>query len=748
MEAIVIMTLIGLGFMSQNKKEDFKTCTANSKFTKIDYLNKRLPLNHVPDPRDNRQSDKKINEDYDDAVFANLNKEVSDNTAAPAVWHGVSLTGEPIDPSNFTHNNMQPFFGSKVRQNVDEHANQHRLEYQTGNNEHWREKTEVERFFPVYANMTNPYGMSNLDGYQEDRYIVSNKRHFEKPVESIRVGPGLNQGYTSVPSGGLQQSDTLDYIRPKTVDELRIKSNPKLSYEGRVISGMKPAQRALNPEFTQNGPDRCFERGQEHLFTAVGEKCAATSRPNIDLKYTNKANTSLKNRMGPAISNTKSNCLPPKFRKCRKIQYKGHVRNAAAAGMWDILKTSIQKYLPNDYGKGSYVNKTTKKQFAQDNTYKSNCVPAGNKALTTRPNAKMRPSKKLITSNMRKTGNVCRSNQMYVYDRNNKAKTTMKETLLKESEMLNVNGCKRPTNHLLDKLKTTIKDLLADKTDPIRNVATTKKFTVHNKERLRTTVKESTLKEAARSNLSAPCRTNYTRDKDAATKTTVKQTTIDMKRNGNIGGKSCESTYTKPRDKPRTTVKETTIAEGKVGGVNLGHSDGYRIAKHKAKNTIKQNILSSYFGNAEKPDGCVDGAYKVRKMDAPNTNKQFTSNNEHFGNADSRSKKTMSYEAIYNATVKETKSIGIHNRAPTNCGKTKGASKDNITMEVTKKTEQNNAAICERGLNVGQSVVAIPCADTMRMGETTIKSGSENTRFDTSVMSQLNKNPYAIDIAA
>jgi len=35
---------------------------------------------------------------------------------------GYSLTGEPIDTSTFTHGNMTPFFGSHVRQNMDEYS--------------------------------------------------------------------------------------------------------------------------------------------------------------------------------------------------------------------------------------------------------------------------------------------------------------------------------------------------------------------------------------------------------------------------------------------------------------------------------------------------------------------------------------------------------------------------------------------------------------------------------------------------
>ena len=88
--------------------------------------------------------------------------------------------------------------------------------------------------FDPEANIRNPYGMSNLSGYQRDRYIVSNKRNNEAPTEKIYVGPGLNKGYTWCPSGGFQQAETRDYILEawchkcnKLIMEEQLKDSPK-----------------------------------------------------------------------------------------------------------------------------------------------------------------------------------------------------------------------------------------------------------------------------------------------------------------------------------------------------------------------------------------------------------------------------------------------------------------------------------------------------------------------------------------
>ena len=57
----------------------------------------------------------------------------------------------------------------------------------------------------------------------------SNKiRNNETPIQQIRVGPGLNQGYDSKPKGGFHQVEIQELMMPKNIDELRSKVILKL----------------------------------------------------------------------------------------------------------------------------------------------------------------------------------------------------------------------------------------------------------------------------------------------------------------------------------------------------------------------------------------------------------------------------------------------------------------------------------------------------------------------------------------
>ena len=132
-----------------------------------------------------------------------------------------------------THNNMEPFFGGSVKQNLREDANRTRLEAFTGTDVVYKHKKEVGQLFP---NVKNPYvnGLPVSSNYDHSRYIPSIKNQGVKPFAEERVGPGLNMDPTkNEGSIGFQDS-----YRPlgkgmfRDINEIRV--NPKLSYKARI----------------------------------------------------------------------------------------------------------------------------------------------------------------------------------------------------------------------------------------------------------------------------------------------------------------------------------------------------------------------------------------------------------------------------------------------------------------------------------------------------------------------------------
>lgn len=348
-------------------------------------------------------------------------------------FQGISLTGEPIDNKNFVHNNMVPFFGSTVKQNVDEKASRSKFENFTGSQENYRRKTEVKSFSDVKNNVTNPYGMQSLDGFQRERYYVSNKRNNEAPVEKIRVGPCLDGGYNATPCGGFQQNKTRDFVLPKNVDQLRVRTNPKISYGGRIVPGSKMSKPGKVGVVMKNKPDSFYINNPDRYFTTVGAISGPKQRPNVLVRPTNRRKTN-KYHVGPAtnVAGSKSNKRKIKYKKTTKQVLDGFGwRNLEKMGEW-----LAEQF---DYGK---KETSMKKTLRQELACKNRTGNYQNQDHGPVYNKNLRQTRKTnVIGNPRQAGNVQKSQERgYIKDKNDVAKTTMKETTLAHDYLGNPDG--------------------------------------------------------------------------------------------------------------------------------------------------------------------------------------------------------------------------------------------------------------------------------------------------------------------
>lgn len=344
-------------------------------------------------------------------------------------YFGESLTGEPIKPDKFKHNNMVPFFGAKITQNTDNLANRNILESHTGQDSNYRMKQEVGRLFPVQNNITNPYGMQNMTDFNRQHIVPPNARNNEAPIQQIHVGPGLNKGYTSKPSGGFQQADTRDYVIPKTVDELRTKDNPKVSYRGRIVSGKHISRRGIVGNVAKNNPDSFYINSPDRYFTTP-VITAATQRPSQVIKSTKRKITSLREnfRLNPASNQTtsKHRTRVQNFTESRKNIYKKELyRNLDAAGTW------LGKFF--DYGKKTIDIKEQNRQFTQCNERTGDIAPTHPAGYVKDPNDIARTTIKETTLSSNNGAAPSYNSGGIIYDPNQVARTTIKETTLSEN---------------------------------------------------------------------------------------------------------------------------------------------------------------------------------------------------------------------------------------------------------------------------------------------------------------------------
>ena len=701
-------------------------------FNKVDYEDNQLPI--------------EFNNYNKNDIFSEINVVKHENkstnlynTNSPIAGgqHGISLTGEPINPNKFVHNNMVPFFGGRIKQNVDDKANQTVLEHFTGNVDNYQQKKEIGPLFAAENNVTNPYGSANHTDFEHDRIIPSKIMHNVTPVERVRVGPGLNQGYTSQPSGGFQQANARDYTLPKTVDELRTKNNPKLTYKGRVLSGKGISKPGKIGVIEKRQPDSFFVSGPERWFTTVGAQTAEKQRPNIVLKDVNRRTTGSKKRFGVAshVTGNKNN-IRPGFRKSRKQQFKSDgIRHFNAQGKWSAIPKNkvapgCQQFVTeeerqaqysagaaetelHDYGKSRTTLKETERETMSSHKYRGP-LRAGDK-VKARNDQKARKTRKRFTTNNKHTGHIQVDGVAgYVCDPNDVAKTTMKEQLVdkvRDGNMAPQQPSKMQVYDPNDVTRTTIKEQTVDNNhEGFMNPNDKKSYVYDPDDIAKTTMKETMIDNEHDGFMNPDKKQSYVHDPNDVARTTVKETTIDDNRLGVARGRT-QMKCRDPNDKARTTIKETTIAEDVVGAMYQKKGMGYDVTKNEVKNTVRQ----------------------------------FTSNNKYSGIAGpGLNEQPQSYEQIYNSTVKSYREQVSKGRTPGGSGLKQFNNKVNATTK--KLGDIQNNYLNERGLAPNKVYNSLPQAQECAVTRDKYTAPNEpiQDRLDPGLLDQLSDNPYSM----
>jgi hypothetical protein len=546
-----------------------------------------------------------------------------------------NLTGSVVE--NY-HNNMVPFFGSRITQNTNAEATSTIVDTMSGTDKVYKEKCEIPVMFAPTTNITNPYGAQSLDSQEYDRYVVGNIRTNESPIEKTRVGPGLNKGYTAEPSGGFQQSDKRDYLLPKTTNELRVKTNPKLSFNGRIVSGKKISRTGKIGVVEKNRPDSFAVWSPDRLFTTVGDCVGPRQRGKMPLKDGNRKTTVLKKRIGPAGPATyKAKQAPigktaPSFKQLLE-----------SFGFRNLFKEDSNK---DDNKQG--VNLRPVNKCNNSSKYPSQGNVGNHDGTYFKNRQGPRFTKKTnVIGNSRWASNIQRPrNRHKVYNPNDVAKTTIKETNIHDSAKLNMKPDKAPN--------TQVKD---------------------------------------------------------------------------------------PNDVAKVTIRETTNVLDHVNNPKLNKETGYISKKDnmEAPVTHRQTTTTDYTGDAK---GEESGGYKIVEADPKNTVRQFTSDYEYEGIAGpATDTKPLSYEDIYNSTIRSVRQDVSKGRIPATQGPKNALSGADMNVSMNKNTEHNNKAVEERGV-IGTKIYNLT-SNLPTCSKTVDKNTLPNQdRLDPGMVDAFKENPY------
>jgi hypothetical protein len=726
-------------------------------FNKVDYTDNKLPIEFNTEPTiNNIKSNNNTNE--------------------------ISLTGEPIDKNNFIHNNMTPFFGGSIKQNVDDYANQELFENFTGTDSTYQKKKEIAPLFKPKTNVTNPYGLQSLDGFMNERYVVGNIRNNISPLEKIYVGPGLNKGYNNDPTGGFQQADTRDYVLPKTVNETRVKTNPKVSYYGRIISGEKINKPGKIGCIEKNRPDTFFIENPDRYFTTTGNCIAARQRPNIVMKYVNRPKNEKKSRIGPAgTTHGSSEPVRSKVKNSTKQQLSKYANGIInATGKWNSNNSSN-----SDYGKSNIKLPCNKRNLTCKNNRNGNLQFSEKFGSSKRNNQRPRFTRKTnVIGNPRWSGNVngISNKGSVIYDPNDIARATIKETNIHNNRKGNLNSTGPNKGTVYDPndiARTTIKETnihnnrkgnlnstgpnkgtVYDPNDITRT--TIKETNIHNNRKgnlnstgpnkgtvydpndiARTTIKETNIHNNRKGNLnSTGPNKGIVYDPNDITRTTIKETNIHNNRDGNISEYK-RSPMRNPNERLKVTTKQTTLLSNLTGNIEKqNRNDAYKDSNIEAIETNRQFTSREYAGDAQ---GSAEGGYQVTETEAPNTNRQFTTDLEYSGIAGGGSEmQPMSYSDIYNSTIKSIRDETSIERVPGAQAPNKPISVDKINMTTNKQGDLQNCNLQNRG-NISTKVYnSIP--QTIVCGQTKDKETVPNKpiadRLNPNILDAFKNNPY------
>ena len=197
-----------------------------------------------------------------------------------------NMAGESVQAKDMKHNNMQPFFGSHVKQPL--YATESRMDHMVGSGNQMTKKQEQAPLFKPEESMAYPHGMPSQTSFIQSRMNASNLRNNEKPFEQQRVAPGLGRRGGTEGVGGFNAGMQMrDSWKPKTVDELRVETDPKKTYGGRLLPGVSAVQnRGQQAAVEKNLPDRYWVNTPERYFTTGGVVKGATSRAKPELRRT------------------------------------------------------------------------------------------------------------------------------------------------------------------------------------------------------------------------------------------------------------------------------------------------------------------------------------------------------------------------------------------------------------------------------------------------------------------------------
>tara|TARA_Y100000992_G_scaffold226348_3_gene157955 strand:- start:1826 stop:3529 length:1704 start_codon:yes stop_codon:yes gene_type:complete len=337
------IVLLGLGSFYIMSKQENNNKSLNCKENFVENSSNKKPITQQKSIADKKSIMKKNTKE----AFSNMN-------------NFTSLTGNSINVDTFKHNNMQPYFGAKIRgATTGSNNTESILDNKLGVGSQQFSKSEIAPLFKPDENYNHINGMPINTDFIQSRMNESNKMSNVTLWEPQRVGPNDTKNKENGLDGFNNGMSNRNDWKPKNVDDLRTSNNPKTSYDLNGHNG--PAYSYIqNSSTTQHMgnvekylPDTYYESGPNRWFTTTNDEKKPTVRSKQLMPYENRGDTT-REYYGSANSNQAKATYTEKEYEESKRQNLGNlpISNLSATGQYGASKNSnfVDSYniLPNN----------------------------------------------------------------------------------------------------------------------------------------------------------------------------------------------------------------------------------------------------------------------------------------------------------------------------------------------------------------------------------------------------------------
>jgi len=372
MEGAILLALAGAGYL-MNKDKEKNTHKIEPNVKPQVFQNTNSSIYNLQNYADSKQYESDLLKQNFEKTLQNQSNMVSDYNAKlkevePKSDIVMGLDGNPIQKKDFLVNDqgikIEPYYRGNGPPSVDFSRNtgldrhQGMSDYRYLHRESRHNGVNLHGPPQPFAN-GNPFGMRDTGAAMEqNRYDSGMYKRNELPFEQERVAhidqnSDLNRDIGDV------------YAQRNGIDNLRTLSNPKLTFEGKVIAGKGIDERGIEGQVFKHLPEKDYEQNPNQWLVTTGSTTSSRIRPAQILPETNRQYLNRQEIGTPGSSINMAEEKRPMFKKSVKQSLESDtVRNAYGTDV----------FVDGDHRQDSYKVYPNEREVTAERTYEGNVL--------------------------------------------------------------------------------------------------------------------------------------------------------------------------------------------------------------------------------------------------------------------------------------------------------------------------------------------------------------------------------------